>query len=78
LVNFWAAAALYVVLGAAQRAFNFSTTRLLVGVATAVMVLTIAAKISPAIDAGQVLVWGGNVAYLGALVGWMVSDAFRG
>ncbi len=37
-----------------------------------------AASISPAIRPSQVLVWGGNIAYFGALVGWMVSDAFQG
>lgn len=78
MVNFWAAAVLYVLLGTAQRAFNYSTTRLVLGVSTALLLLTLAAKVSPFIDAGQVLAWGGNVTYVGALVGWMVADAFRG
>ena len=77
LANFWVAVILYVVLGLVQRAFNYSTTRLVIGVTIAVLILTIAADISPAIRPSQVLVWSGNVAYFGALIGWMVSDAFR-
>ncbi len=77
LANFWVAVVLYVVMGLVQRAFNYSTTRLVIGVAVAVLVLTLATSFSSVIQPSQVLVWGGNVAYFGALIGWMVSDAFR-
>jgi tetratricopeptide (TPR) repeat protein len=78
LVNFWGAVLLYMALGVFQRAANFSTTRMLLGVSTVVLLLTIAGSVSPVIRPSQVFLWGGNVAYLGALVGWMVTDAFRG
>jgi curved DNA-binding protein CbpA len=74
--NFWAACLLYLVLGLARRAFNFSTTRLLLGVTGATLLLTFGAATSLMVDALQVLTWGGNLVYLGAIVGWMVADAF--
>jgi len=77
LVNFWAATILYLLLGGIQRAFNFSTTRLLIGVVVQVFVLTLAVAVTQRMDGLQVLFWGGNLAYIGALVGWLVADAFR-
>jgi DnaJ-domain-containing protein 1 len=77
VANFWAAALLYLLLGAFQRAFNFSTTRIVLGVGAATLLLTLGAVLSHVLDAGQVALWGGNLVYIGALVGWMVADAFR-
>lgn len=77
VVNFWAACVAYVALGAAQRAFTFSTSRVLASVAAATLVLTFASAISGPNRPGQVLLWGGNVVYLGALCGWMLTDAMR-
>jgi len=77
LVNFWAAVLVYLLLGAFQRAFNFSTTRILLAVSIQVAVLTVASGVTQRMDGLQVLAWGGNVAYLGALVGWFAADAFR-
>lgn len=77
VANFWAAALLYLLLGIFQRAFNFSTTRVVAGVAGCTALLALGAGFSSVLSAGQVALWGGNLVYLGALVGWMVADAFR-
>lgn len=77
VANFWAAAVLYLLMGAVQRAFNFSSTRLIGGVALATVFLSIASIGNPILSPMQVLTWGGNLVYMGALVGWMVADAFR-
>lgn len=77
IANFWAAALLYLLLGAFQRAFNFSTTRIVAGVAGCTALLALGAGLSPVLSAPQIALWGGNLVYLGALVGWMVADAFR-
>ncbi len=82
IVNFWAAALLYVLLGLSQKAFNFSTTRLVGAVAGIVCLAAIAAQWSwhgtrPGLDWFQVLAWGGNLAYIGAICGWLVSDSFK-
>lgn len=77
IVNFWAAVILYVALGLTQQSFNFSTTRLISGCAAGLLVLTMGAALSPGIKPEQVLLWGGNVLYLGGISGWMVGDALR-
>jgi hypothetical protein len=48
------------------------------GVIVTVLLFTVASGMSMSIKPAQVLLWGGNLAYFGALIGWMVSDAFRG
>lgn len=77
IVNFWIAAAVYVLLGAAQRSFNYSTTRIVAATGGATFVLALAAGLSPMIQGAQVLAWGGNLVYIGALCGWMVADSMR-
>jgi tetratricopeptide (TPR) repeat protein len=77
IANFWAAALLYLLLGTFQRAFNFSTTRVVAGVAGCTVLLALGANFSSVLSSAQVALWGGNLVYLGALVGWMVADAFR-
>lgn len=77
IVNFWAAGLLYLFIGLAQRAFNYSTSRVVGSIAGLTLLMTICAGASYAINAWQVLIWGGNLSYLGALGGWMVADAFR-
>ncbi len=76
LVNFWLALLLYFFVGASQNAFNASTSRAMGGVAAATAFLTIASTVQGVIDPLQVLLWGGNVVYIGLLVGWMVADGF--
>jgi len=78
IISFWAACVLYIALGIFQRAFNFSTTRLVLAAAATTFILSISAGVSPKeIDQVQVLLWGGNVVYASALLGWMVADSFR-
>ncbi len=77
LVNFWVSAVLYVLIALGLRAFNFSTTRLMLGVSATTLVLTLASIPSKAIQPSQTFLWGGNLVYLGGLVGWMVVDAMR-
>ena len=76
IVSFWVAAAVYVATGLSRKAFNYSTSRAVSATAAAVLMLSMAASFS-AINPVQVLVWGGNVTYLGTLCGWLVADAFR-
>jgi len=77
IVNFWAATALYLFLGITQQSFNFSASRLIGASVGGLLILTMGASLSGSIDAGQVLLWGGNVLYLGSISGWMVGDALR-
>jgi tetratricopeptide (TPR) repeat protein len=77
VVCFWAAAAIYTLLGVSQKAFNVSTTRLLVAVAAIVGLSALSARYSSNLDGIQVLLWGGNLSYIGAMCGWMVSDSMK-
>lgn len=76
IVNFWAAVVLYIFLGLTQQSLNYSTSRFMAACAGVLMILTMGASLG-GIDAGQTLLWGGNVLYLGGLSGWMVGDALR-
>lgn len=74
--SFPAAVLLYVILGAIQRGFNVTTNRLMMGVGAVVLVLAAAAAASRVgTDFVSVLMWGGNLVYLGALCGWAVADS---
>lgn len=77
VINFWGMAVLYVILGASQSAFNLSATRLIGAVAGMLCAFAAAAGIMGQIDPVQVLLWGGNLAYLGAVCGWMATDSLR-
>ncbi|AIE85583.1 J domain-containing protein [Fimbriimonas ginsengisoli] len=76
VVNFWAALLLYLSMGAFQNAFNYSTTRIMAGVVVATVTLAFAS--SAHVVAAQALTWGGNLVYLGALIGWLVADQMKG
>jgi curved DNA-binding protein CbpA len=77
IVSFWAAALLYVILGFAQRAFNFSMSRFMAAVAGVTALVAVAATASSTVNSTQVLLWGGNLVYIGAICGWMIADSFR-
>ncbi len=77
ILNFWAAGLLYLFLGLAQRAFNYSTSRVVGAVMIWTLLFSACAFASYSTNALQVLLWGGNVVYAGSLLGWMVADAFR-
>lgn len=76
-VSFPAAAGLYVGLGVAQKRFDLSTSRMLIGASGVVLLFTLAAALSPSLSAGQVALWGGNLVYLGAIAGWTVADSLK-
>ncbi|MBX3118296.1 MAG: DnaJ domain-containing protein [Fimbriimonadaceae bacterium] len=77
LVNFWAAVALYVLLGLGQKSFAYSISRVLASVSAVVLMATLSAVVSGRIEPMQVFLWGGNIAYFGALCGWMVADSLK-
>lgn len=77
IVNFWAAALVYLLGGLANRSFHQSTTRFFIGVTICTLVLTGAASTSKQLEPLQVLLWGGNVIYLAGLGGWVIADSFR-
>jgi curved DNA-binding protein CbpA len=77
VVNFWLAVFSYVLLGVARQSFNFSTTRVVAASASATCLAALSCEFAGRISGIQVLLWGGNFVYLGALCGWLVSDALR-
>jgi hypothetical protein len=78
VVSFPIACVIYGIFGLLQRSFSVTNSRMMGTVATATGVLAIAAIGSPGgIAPLSVLVWGGNLVYLGALMGWAVSDSLR-
>ena len=78
VVSFPAAALVYLLLGFVQRGFSASTTRLFLSVTALVGILSLGAALSRSgMSPVGVLLWGGNLAYLGALVGWAVADGLR-
>jgi curved DNA-binding protein CbpA len=77
IVSFWAALAFYVLVGATQQAFNASMSRLITGVTVALLLMTVAAAQISGETAFQTLLWGGNLLYLSAAVGWFVSDSLK-
>lgn len=76
-VSFWAAAILYAVIGITQKTSYVSVTRLMAATVGTTLVAALAAALSPALAAWQILLWGGNLIYIGALCGWMSADALR-
>jgi len=77
LVNFWLAAGIYFLVGASQKSFNTSLTRLIVYVICATLGFGFARYSSGWNAVGQTLIWGGGVMYLSGLLGWFVADAMR-
>jgi len=77
VVNFWLAAALYLAMSSIQRSFNFSLNRIIGATAVVVVALSLGCAISPSVEGWQALIWGGNLVYIGALCGWMTTDALR-
>lgn len=75
VVNFWAAAILYAIIGLTQGAFNYSTTRIVVAVGAATTLIALACSFGQVIQPIQSFLWGGNLCYLGSLCGWMVADS---
>jgi curved DNA-binding protein CbpA len=78
ILSFPLAAAYYVVAGFSQKAFNFTTSRMMITVGGITLCLGLAASV-PASGTSfvQTLIWGGNLVYLGALGGWTLADTLR-
>jgi hypothetical protein len=74
IVNYWAAVLVYALVGARERSHTYSISRLVIGVAGALTVVCVASSGSGRIDPWQVVLWGGNLIYVGAICGWMVAD----
>jgi tetratricopeptide (TPR) repeat protein len=77
IVSFWAAAAIYVLFGLTRKAFNNTTSRLIACVIAGTALLALASEATGTISGFQVFVWGGNIVYVGAICGWMVTDALK-
>lgn len=77
LVFFWGAAALYGLIALTQRSFSPSMNRLIGATVVVIMMAFLAAQVSPMLNPLSVLLWGGNLIYLGAIAGWATADALR-
>lgn len=77
VVNFWAAALMYVTIGQTQNAYHYSTSRLVGASAACTVLLSLAAALGGTVDPLQMAIWGGNLAYMGSLCGWMVADSLQ-
>lgn len=78
IVNFWVAAAIYVVIPHPRSPWQYSTSLVLSSTAGVTILLSFAvAKHGGTMDAWQLLAWGGNLVYIGAMFGWMIADSFR-
>jgi curved DNA-binding protein CbpA len=77
IVNFWAAIAIYALVGARERSYTYSVSRLVSAVGLVILVMAASAAVSDRIDPIQVLIWGGNLVYTGAICGWMSADTLR-
>jgi|GEM_PF-555118 len=76
-VNFWAATLLYLAIGAIDKSFNFSTSRVVAAVSASTTLLALACYFNGFVNPVQTFLWGGNICYLGCLCGWMVTDSLR-
>ncbi len=74
--NFWLSVLCYGFMAGWSRTNDISATRLITGVGLVTLVLTGASAAQGAIDPLQTFLWGGNLVYGGAILGWIVSDAY--
>ncbi len=77
IVFFWAAVALYFLVGTRQQAFNRSLSLLLGVCGVATVVLALAGWTKGGDVALSILLLGGNVTFLGATIAWAVCDGLR-
>ena len=77
LVSFLAAVVIYLMVGICQQSFNYSASRLIAAASAVLFIMTLAASFSGYLESGQVLLWGGNIIYIGALFGWLSADSMR-
>jgi hypothetical protein len=74
--NFWASVLVYGLVSGWSRTNDLSATRLVTGVGLVTLVLTGASAAQGTLDPLQTFLWGGNLVYGGAILGWIVSDAY--
>jgi hypothetical protein len=77
ILSFWVALGFYLLVGVTQQAFNASMSRLMAGVVAALFVFVFASWNLGAAVAWQTFLWGGNVLYVAAALGWFVADSLR-
>jgi curved DNA-binding protein CbpA len=78
ILSFPLAAVAYSIQGLSQRAFSITTTRMMLTVAAITLCLSLGGAASSArVSMVQVLLWGGNLVYLGALGGWTLADNLK-
>ncbi len=77
IIFFWAGAILYSVRGMAQDGFNKSYSRIYSAVSATVLLDCLAIAATGNGSVLQTLLWGGNLTYASALVGWIVADNLR-
>lgn len=74
-INFWIATIAFSVLAIKNDTMHRSLARLIGAVALMTVTYALASGISTHISAVQTLLWGGNLIYMAALLGWAVADA---
>lgn len=77
IIFFWAGVAIYLVRGFAQDGFNRSYSRIYTSVAATILLFCLSIAASGNGSILQTLLWGGNVVYACAMLGWIVTDAIR-
>lgn len=75
MVNYWAAAGLYILTSLVNGSSSLSVSRVVASVGGVTFFATVASGLSGHIEPTQTLLWGGNVAYIGTIVGWMIADS---
>lgn len=74
LLNFWLATLGYALISGLRGSLNNSVAKMVAGVAAATLAVGCGASLNERLDALQVLLWGGNVAYFGGLLGWISAE----
>ncbi len=77
LFNFWAAILIYLLIGLTQKAMNSSITKLASACAATVVLFACASLLKSPNAALQTLAWGGNLVYLGGILGWLAADSLK-
>lgn len=77
LISFWLGLILYLLVGAAQRSFSASTSRLFALCAAALLILFAFSYGRDSATAWTLLAFGGSLTYIGALLGWLAADGLR-
>ena len=77
VVSFWAAALIYIIVALVQNMFNFSLSRVFFAVAVVVLMVGFGSTFTSTLVVSQVLMWGGNLSFIGAISGWIVADSLR-